>query len=57
LRRWGRSEPSHLILLDSLDKITMFIEQELAKQKGEAVETFDDLQIDLYIHAGWTRTI
>ena len=26
----------------------MFIEQELAKQKGEAVETFDDLQIDLY---------
>jgi hypothetical protein len=35
----------------------MFIEQELAKQKGEAVETFDDLQIDLYIHAGWTRTI
>jgi hypothetical protein len=30
------SEPSHLILLDSLDKITMFIEQELAKQKGES---------------------
>ena len=25
----------------------MFIEQELAKQMGEAVETFDDLQIDL----------
>ena len=30
----------------------MFIEQELAKQMGEAVETFDDLQIDLSYHHG-----
>ena len=32
----------------------MFIEQELAKQMGEAVEIFDDLQIDLYLR--WMDT-